>query len=156
MKLNFLFSFQSSPFRGPPSINTSTALSSPTAFPSESRKKEPGRGKTHPMLLLMHFRSHLITCHIIHSYHMPALISLTSTSPFVCSASTPPIEQPQYNPETERQKFVTHHSPLLQNAIKTISAPRTRKTGTHTYKKNRGQAGIGKEKNNNLSLQRDA
>ena len=104
------------------------------------------------MLLLMHFRSHPITCHIIHSHRIPALISLSSTSPLVCSAST----HPQSNSPNitwrhrETQKFVTHRSPPLQNAIKAISAPRTRKTGTH-LQKNPGQAGIGKKKKKNKS-----
>lgn len=80
------------------------------------------------MLLLMHFRFHLITS-------QPSYLSLFNITSRLFRVHTPPIEQPQHNPETEAEKFVTHRSPPLQNAIKTISAPRTRKTGTHTYKK---------------------
>lgn len=144
MKLNFLFSFPSSLFGGPPSINNLQPYPTPPLFPQNLEEKK--RGKTHPMLLLMHFRSHPITCHIIHSHRIPALISLSSTSPFVRSASTHPESNNPNITRRQRQKFVTHRSPPLQNAIKAISAPRTRKTGTHTYKKTPGQAGIGKKK----------
>ena len=55
------------------------------------------------MLLLMHFRSHPITCHVIHSHHTPAFISLSLQHRLSSVPRPHPIEQPQHNPETETE-----------------------------------------------------